>query len=863
MPVRDRRLLLLLALGGVLATATIGSAGGTARPPRSESLADALNRAKAGETEPLARVRTATPEDRYAMAGGCYTVRSAATGNYVARTGGTFAATAADKAQAAPLHFQAFDLGKYLLYGTGSDFLAGASGPLDGGTHAAIRPATGYVKGTGDENLKPVRDPALGAVDAATGTADPTVAKAAKAAKGDGVVAAPQPSAAAEWIVKEAPSGGFLIQQAADDGEPENPGPLDPPIVSTLTASSDGSLHVSDGARNEKAARFTFELADGCAEWPEIGTQVTGPVAAADTAYEETHGYLDAHLHMMAFEFLGGKARCGRPWHPYGVTYALVDCPDHGPGGKGALLEDVLSGNTPGTGHDTVGWPTFGYWPHYSSLTHEQVYYTWLERAWRGGLRMFTNLLVDNGVLCEIYPYKKNSCNEMDGVRLQAQRLHELERYIDAQNGGPGRGWFRIVTDPFQARAVVNSGKLAVVMGIEVSAPFDCGETEEVPRCTQPQIEQRLDEVYALGVRQMELTNKFDNALTGVTGDDGTTGLIVNNGNKYETGHNWKMRTCDAAATEADRTDKTQLNIADGYNGTAPPGGVGRDAVFGAVLQLFGPTGAAPVYPAGPHCNAIGLTDLGRAAISGMARRGMVFDPDHMSAKAREQALTYVAGLGYPGIISSHSWADDATYQAILRLGGVVTPHAGGSAGFVAQWRKLRAWSADDPYVFGVGYGSDVNGFSAQGAPRHPDEANDVDYPFTAMGGAIVDKQVSGEKTWDINTSGVDHYGLYPDWIEDARHVAGAEGDAFMADMQRGVEAYLQMWERAIGIRGATCLTSDGTRAIRRGMSPEQVLVAAGQPKARQDETFTYCATGGATVTVTFGPNGKVRTVAS
>ena len=69
---------------------------------------------------------------------------------------------------------------------------------------------------------------------------------------------------------------------------------------------------------------------------------------------------------------------------------------------------------------------------------------------------MFTNLLVDNNQLCKIYPFKRNSCNEMDGVRLQAQRIRELERYIDAQNGGPGEGWFRIVTDPFEARRVIN-----------------------------------------------------------------------------------------------------------------------------------------------------------------------------------------------------------------------------------------------------------------------------------------------------------------------------------------------------------------------------------------------------------------------
>ena len=58
------------------------------------------------------------------------------------------------------------------------------------------------------------------------------------------------------------------------------------------------------------------------------------------------------------------------------------------------------------------------------------------------------NLLVENGVLCELYPLKRNSCDEMESVRLQARRIRELEDYIDAQNGGPGKGWFRIVTDP-------------------------------------------------------------------------------------------------------------------------------------------------------------------------------------------------------------------------------------------------------------------------------------------------------------------------------------------------------------------------------------------------------------------------------
>ena len=229
----------------------------------------------------------------------------------------------------------------------------------------------------------------------------------------------------------------------------------------------------------------------------------------------EVKGIIDLHLHMTAFEFLGGRAHCGRPWHRYGAPYALVDCPDHQVGnGCGAVLENALYGN-PARCHDPVGWPTFKDWPHHDSLTHEQTYYKWVERAYMGGLRLFVNLYVENRALCELYPLKQNDCDEMASVRLQNRDLDALQDYIDAQNGGPGRGWFRIVTDPFQARRVIAEGKLAVVKGIEVSEPFGCRIYNDQPQCDRAHIDRELDEVYGFGVRQMELINKFDNALAG------------------------------------------------------------------------------------------------------------------------------------------------------------------------------------------------------------------------------------------------------------------------------------------------------------------------------------------------------------
>ncbi|HUP99331.1 MAG TPA: hypothetical protein VM093_02625, partial [Aeromicrobium sp.] len=598
--------------------------------------------------------------------------------------------------------------------------------------------------------------------------------------------------------------------------------------------------------------------------WPEIGTNVSGPHAVGTSPYSETQGFFDGHLHLMGFEFLGGRVICGRPWHPYGVQYALVDCPDHTAGGYGAVLEQFLS-NSPG-GHDPVGWPTFKDWPRYNSLTHEQGYYKWIERAWRGGLRMYTNLLVENGVLCEAYPLKKNSCNEMDAVRLQAQRLRELERYIDAQYGGPGEGWFRIVLDPFQARRVVNAGKLAVVMGIEVSVPLDCGEILEVPRCNEEDVAVRLSEVYDLGVRQMELTNKFDNAFTGVTGDDGAFGVLVSQaGNRYETGHTFKMGPCHESPGHKDhehRHDKHMENVPDA---TGAP--IGRDDIFGAVLAVAGESGVTPVYGAGPHCNVIGLSDLGRKAIDGLMQRGMLFDPDHMSAIARKAAMEHVAKAKYSGVISSHSWGDLPTYREIIRMGGVISMSDGASTGFVEDWRQLRKF-ADPRYLFGVGYGSDITGFSSQGPPRNPTEKDDVDYPFRGLGGALIDKQKSGERVYDVNTDGVHHYGLYPDWLEDARIVAGRDGAAFKKSIESSVEAFLQTWERAVGIPGNACrrdipdLDARRLSAVQPGVKVEQVLVALGQPKTRVGRTMTFCGNRG-TVSVRFSQDGRVTSVSS
>ena len=110
------------------------------------------------------------------------------------------------------------------------------------------------------------------------------------------------------------------------------------------------------------------------------------------------------------------------------------------------------------------------------------------------------------------------------------------------------------------------------------------------------------------------------------------------------------------------------------------------------------------------------------------------------------------------------------------------------------DWREARA-NRDPRFFFGVGFGSDINGLHSSPRPRSDAAANPVSTRSArSTAAASSTSQRSGTRAYDINTDGVDHYGLYPDWIEDLRQVAG---DQIVEDMANGAEAYLQMWERA------------------------------------------------------------------
>ncbi|HEX2086701.1 MAG TPA: Coagulation factor 5/8 type domain-containing protein, partial [Solirubrobacteraceae bacterium] len=127
----------------------------------------------------------------------------------------------------------------------------------------------------------------------------------------DSVGPAGEPNGAADWKV-EGTTGAFRLALPDADGK-------------VLVAGDDGALRVVDPAQAGDDTLFSFLPAEGCAVYPEVELNATGTTQRHPTPFGEVRGTVDGHMHMMAFEFIGGSVHCGRPWHPYGAPYALVD----------------------------------------------------------------------------------------------------------------------------------------------------------------------------------------------------------------------------------------------------------------------------------------------------------------------------------------------------------------------------------------------------------------------------------------------------------------------------------------------------------------------------------------------------------
>lgn len=543
---------------------------------------------------------------------------------------------------------------------------------------------------------------------------------------------------------------------------------------------------------------------------------------------------------------------------------APISCPTHDPhcGDRvdhmnHAVGETPIATGTRDPGRGNLGAPLFNGWPHYSSTIHQQVYYKWLERAWRGGLRLIVQMAVNNTALCVTNNRLSNvDCNDsMASIDQQLQAAYDFQDFIDQEAGGHGLGWFRIVRTPIEARQVIGEGKMAVVLGIEVDHLFNCkfpasqctrtagnelincNFTLDTPECKDPSnpsltsaqwIENQVDYYYnEWGVRHVFPIHNFDNSFGGTA----TWNSTIELGNRDTEGHWYKTKSC-----------------APDYG--AILGSLGTAGTWFTNLFGFGGVELVP-YRNYPTCNQFGLFPLGEVLVDKLISKGMLIDIDHMSAQAITDTMEHLTSMeqSYP-LVASHVLPKDlyayhgkhermrsqSHLSTIATWGGIIglmlkDDHVDVDTDSVYYDRKTFQYSgstiANDcshssrtfaqAYLYGldqtngrIALGSDFNGVAGHFGPRFGPEAcgfhydqiqnqnqsySPLQYPFQLDRFGTFDRQVSGQRTFDYNYDGLAHVGLLPDFIADLQHLGVTSQQ--LDPLFKSAEKYIQTWERA------------------------------------------------------------------
>ena len=589
-------------------------------------------------------------------------------------------------------------------------------------------------------------------------------------------------------------------------------------------------------------------------------------------------GFADFHNHQFSNLGFAKNLIWGDAFSLTGSIFdALPTCEDvHGPGGTLDLIGNIRTApphgiaipaiivippmvfqvpNSPPLITPPIPFSTFGHftggtdqrshefegWPRWNSITHQQVYYEWLRRAFEGGMRLMVMHALNNELLCKIASevngrvVENRSCRDVDNIDAQLIAAKSLETFIDQQSGGPGQGWYRIAYSGTEARHIINSGKMAIILGIEVDNLFGCSLTSS---CTEDFVQTQLDHYYAMGVRHLFPVHVFDNAFGGTAMYE----QLFDVGNKIIEGQFVQSRNCSA----------------EGYTYKAD----GTDAIV-ALLQWTRPQ--ANTFPG--ECNSRPLTSLGDFLIRQMIKKGMIIDIDHMGATTANGVLDVAERYRYAGVVSGHSGSTSVLQgtklsegaktpgqlQRIRALGGVsgifagqgdrvrprngngilqhssgtVPNDCGSSSKTFAQVYLANVDAFGGPNTAAVGIGTDFNGlatmpgprFGAESCPGDSDQVgqnNGVTYPLSIIGpggipaghlpiSALPDRvakehpfdpfENAQRKPWDINFDGLAHVGMLPDFIQDLRQ--DGVTDAQLQPLFRSAEGYVRMWERA------------------------------------------------------------------
>jgi microsomal dipeptidase-like Zn-dependent dipeptidase len=542
---------------------------------------------------------------------------------------------------------------------------------------------------------------------------------------------------------------------------------------------------------------------------------------------QRLHGWADLHTHPMSHLGFGKKLMHGVPdvgsLIPAGtrdcnpvdlratsIDQALGHCNStHGGWGTDNTCGDYVRATIVSQGlddgfvhrtshvhpdHQHEGYPNLPFWPHQTSVTHQQMWWEWIKRAHLGGLRALVALAVNTELLGTII----NGDAPLDDRSSATLQIEELKSFV-----GRHADFMEVALSAADYRRIVGAGKLAVILGVEIDniGNFNRSSPSELT------VRSELQRLHASGVRYIFPIHVVDNKFGGAAVYED----LFSYANRYSTGEpyslasaadpsitlrlapdNWWMRpVLDAVST---------VPYPPAFNlFSCPTAVIGCWDQFQRINSLLQPDPRTAVYATipGGHVNARGLTPLGERAVADMMRMGMLIDVDHMSERSMVRTAELAEWLvpgGYP-LILGHNGVRDASgsersvsesfARRVGRLGGMfgVGTSDTSPADFIAAYR--RAYGAIGGRAAALG--SDANGMEP--LPRASAGLSSA---------AFYDgfpKSRTGNREWDYTVEGAAHYGLMWDFLRDVERQPN--GPAVVGALYGSAESFAQTWERA------------------------------------------------------------------
>jgi len=375
-------------------------------------------------------------------------------------------------------------------------------------------------------------------------------------------------------------------------------------------------------------------------------------------------GFVDTHTHPMAHLAFGGKTMTGDPDGPMDVALATSQCVDnnHQPGtGLGFISIQGYNWHLP------YGYPTFSGWPKFNVQLHQPMYIDWIKRSYEGGLKLICVLGVTNMYWASraLGPGVKPDLPLDD----ESVALNSVEAFADIVKRN--NDWMEVALTPQDARRIILSNKLAVVLGVEMDNFGNFKDESYVYREPYPmppskklevlssnatvaktQILDKIEEYYKRGIRQVT-------PLHYISGLFGGTAVF-----RYQFGMIQSAFTGKPYLLNEGRFEGVNYNLTKDIQAFQAIMGGASEFLSGDAKAYYtcDPAGLTNPDALNPQCENRYSTVNGQGIIlprgsilyDELMKKGMIIDVDHSSHLTSSQLFVIAEKNKYP-LLSSHS----------------------------------------------------------------------------------------------------------------------------------------------------------------------------------------------------------------